>query len=808
MPSYPILSCAVCPPIPSLTPSTPRWLTGRLRGCERDRRARNSQTTRSVVPGRGSHRSLVPQPSPAQPSWSMPCHPKPVIHPSVIHLPDPLSSYKSLRPEISHSPRSPRSLQWSRRARARCHEVDVIDPKVTRSTGAPHESSRPRNLADSARGRSLGSLSDPPVARLSLSPKLLTRPAHSPPGARDLRPFDCCRPDQRLLPPPCALMSGPKPATVEDCDSDSNDTLSEMYASRSPSKIRRHTAAAGAPASDSGYSSHAAATVASSGYDGDTLEKTMAAVAKESTGGHEPKRRSTHSSSRANRHERPYAMGPGAIPGSRSRSKARATVQEACECSQCIPRRRSVMDPLGTPWDLEYEPFDSQPRSRYVEIPMSSMARGYSRETPSMYPQRPRPQPLLSERPMSYHGGGSYAEEGYFADAYGPPPSLSAYTNPTISAPSYPIQSSYVPVSMPPTKAERFEALGYESVRPIAPRRATDRYATTRTGRPASMYGTPVIDYDYATPSTPYASTSSRRSKTKESEDPPRFSSQEAEDYYRMPPPSSKPSRRASLKQPSRSGSKREIPRSTPVAPVDSDADYTTERISRTKTSLTEEAPRSHSRRPGLSSGSHEYKSKSYSHEYPSSDRVGQVEVGSASHRRATYTGHEKTRNLERNAEEYQNATRATPLASYSEALPTKRRGRKTGSSSGSHSRRSSSREGSEAKSRPGSAVSLDVGDTEDSFTMRFSGAALKLDIGRGLDGRTILVKPGQAGPELSIGSASSGRYIDRMSDAELQYARSMPRRELDDVRSSRHTRSTSHSRRASQAGSTRQPSY
>ncbi|KAI9823011.1 MAG: hypothetical protein M1832_002665 [Thelocarpon impressellum] len=583
-------------------------------------------------------------------------------------------------------------------------------------------------------------------------------------------------------------MSTPRKATVEDCDSDSNETLSDRLKT-TPSKSRRKPATANAPASDSGYSSHAAGGVTSpAGYDTAEGVDEPPTGARQGHGGATPsRRRPSVSASRASGHERPHVVRAATSSDPRTRGDGGVP----CACAKCAPRRRSMATPLETPWNLDYPPFDSN--TMYVEVPTATAAgRRYMTETPLVYPQRPRPQLYRSSRPVSYHGGaaaGSYQEEGYFADSYGPPPAMSAYSNSPMStiSPSYPQRGPYVPAaSLPATPQNRIEPLAYDASRPVAPRRATDNYASSR---PVSMYGAPVIRYDQPPQSAPpYGSHRHRRT----ADDFPRSMSREEEASYRMPPPPLKPSRQASVhQQPSRERSRREIPRSASTRPAEAEPPV-----------LSEPAPRARSRRPSLSRGERQYKT------YADGMASVQVEAGS-SRRRTTYSGQEKTRHQERSAEEYQDATRSAPAGATltADALQNQRRRRRAGSSSGSVSRAGSSRDGSEVKSRSSSGIALNIPESDQGLTMRFSagGAGLKLDFSDGFDGRTISVKPGLAGHELSIGSRKT--YVDR-SGAELEYARTEPRRGLEEARSSRHSRSSSHSRHSRASSYQQPPSY
>jgi ribosomal protein S6E (S10) len=175
------------------------------------------------------------------------------------------------------------------------------------------------------------------------------------------------------------------------------------------------------------------------------------------------------------------------------------------------------------------------------------------------------------------------------------------------------------------------------------------------------------------------------------------------------------------------------------------------------------------------------------------------------SRRRSTYEyqprSPEKTRHLERSAEEYQSAraraTSSQPLTN--EALYQQQRIRRGAGSTSS--RASGSLDGSEVKqSRNGSGATANIDNSGDGITMRFTpGTDVMFDFSGGMDGQTISLKPGQTGQQAELSIKSRKGYENRSTGTYSEYARSdQPPRESDDGRRTRDGRSGNHHRRAS----------
>ncbi|KAI9670029.1 MAG: hypothetical protein M1817_004509 [Caeruleum heppii] len=604
-----------------------------------------------------------------------------------------------------------------------------------------------------------------------------------------------------------ASFEDPRVATVEDYDSDLDNptprprrAVDSRHRKANVPPINAYHPHNGDFQSDSGYSSHAAATVASSDSTGPQSLHTSPTQARYRTAMPSPKKqRPPLTSSKTTPTERlpePRAKTPS---HTRTRSKSRPVIppQQICGCVDCTPHRRPTPSPLETAWDLNYPPF-VQP-ARYRESRPSFSSRIYAQEAPTTAAPQPRPQTLRAARPMSYHAGSSYAfsDEDLMAELYGqglgrgPPLSMSAYSNASPGTASYSPHTPYL--AIPTFEGDYVESPRYEAPRPaprpVPPRRATE----TQRPRPVSMYGAPVIDYDRP-PSTapPMTRRASARDHYEEE-----YYSREEQDAQRMPPPP-RPGRRPSVRRTSHSTSRHDIPRSGYAPSSDTGATVAGERPGRP---MTPHPLDSGSRRPSFTAPRRP-KSKSYT------DGAKTIQVESRSRQRpVSYYGHEKTRDLEREAQAYQESmTRTMPLTA--ETLKAQRRSRRHGSDSGSQGRTTSSREGSEIKSRSGSGMNTSVPDGDENLTVRFhAGSGVKLDFSGGLDGRTISLKPGQSGEPAELSIRSHKSYSDRSSGTHYEYPRSDRREEIENGQRPREVKSSTRSRRSSRAPPPRQPS-
>ncbi|KAI9800001.1 MAG: hypothetical protein M1833_003530 [Piccolia ochrophora] len=592
-------------------------------------------------------------------------------------------------------------------------------------------------------------------------------------------------------------MSAYRMPSVEDGHSDDNDVVPEIHNISSTRDRRRSSlskglrAAGGDVASDSGYSSHAGATVASSSSRGGTPIDISPTRPKYTTANSPLKRRPALVSSKTTstpHFEEQYA---GLKPRPRNRSR---NTHHECDagCAKHY-RRSSTISPLEASWDVSYPPF--APDNGYVGPSSFDSTPRYAAEPPVPTISAPRPRRSNSHstrptRPVSYHGGynglgGLSASEaqymaslGYAVDP-GPPPAPSAYPM-GFAPPPMPSRRSYAPqpAVQPPSRSPIETSLPYPDVRPSTQRWATEQYPSRR---PVSSYGAPIIEYDAPATAPPIL----RRPSTREPAYNPPYRTQEDEDFYRMPPPQ-KPLRRPSMKQ---STSARDVPRTNDVGYPGS-----SERPHRTKTPKPQGT--SSSRRPSLSSGGSSRKAKSYHN-----DESAQIQVENDRRRRASYYGYEgaKDHERQRDAEAYQNYVGRSAPVTVDTVRPRTKSSRK-GSDSGSqtHSRASSSRESSDVKRRPSSGMAGSVPESDDSFRLQFvSSAGVNLKFTDGFEGRTVSLKPSQDGEhtELSIGSRKG--YTDANSNASVEYARTGRLKE---------SRSDTKSRRSSRPGGFRQP--
>ncbi|KAI9837794.1 MAG: hypothetical protein M1819_006728 [Sarea resinae] len=560
-------------------------------------------------------------------------------------------------------------------------------------------------------------------------------------------------------------------ASVEDYNSDNNETLPETrtIARRKPAgRSGRVPAKNPDVASDSGYSSHTAATVGS----GDSGSGAKLASAKESNPSSPNKRRPpVAGSGRRSMDKLP--------PRTASRNQRRDSgIHEECDCPECIARSRG---PLESHWDINYQPFNGiqRPPSRYNGGPPSPQAirhpgPGYISEAPIIQTARSRPRAasthIFQPRPVSYQGGmmsDPYGRPPGIPYERGPPPSMPMYSNPAYAIPpSYPPPgASFLPPSRPQSRQDYPPPSPYE--RPSSRNwPAAGQYST----RPKSVYGTPVVEYDQPNfPQQPNGSSNQRRTRRESNEG-------RDEDYYKMPPPPPPqiiPIARPPMRHSVTANLAREIQRPSSASPYVATTKAPAERV---RGALAE--PTMRPRRPSLASNSSSRKYATYSNDYG----AAKVSVEGPNRRRVSYDGHGRAGAIEqrqRAAEDYQETAAVTSVPLTADALRQARRGMNPSSDSGSHSRTSSSRDGSDLKTRSGSGLTHSDGE---GFTLRFNG--VKLDFSGDFDGRTINIKPGEEGgqAELSVGGRSKPRYIERTSNAaQIEYARSGLRRQIED---------------------------
>ncbi|KZF21720.1 hypothetical protein L228DRAFT_158542 [Xylona heveae TC161] len=551
-----------------------------------------------------------------------------------------------------------------------------------------------------------------------------------------------------------------KAAFVEDYNSDDEETLpgtrtvanvgARMRDNLKPTKPKESPT----PASDSGYSSHTAATVGSADF---TKQK----VNQSSTSNSPVKK------------QRP-ALVQALVSGShrtsdkqaqRTSSRSEPRTAEECSCDECMKSERATSTPLERRWDVEYAPFSTRPTIHYpTDTSQSHPAQHPAfNEGPIIHSANPRQRAASSNsygRPASYHAPGvpdtTYFQYNspmvsYMNPGYPPPGSYHPQMNPYMVAPQPAIQGAAVPPSPIQTNFTP-SANPYDQGRR---QWQSDRYAT----RPTSVYGTPVVEYDQPSFGAPAMSRTSSSQEARRVVVATSEHRKRDDDYYRMPPPSTIPNRRPSIRHSATTSSAREILRSEATERNDPG------HADRLRRDSSEHSSRP--RRPSLLSNEGR-KAASYMNAHG----TARISVEGPGRRRATYYGAEKAKDLEtkqKEAEAYQEAvTKSTPLTA--DALGATRQSRR--SQSGSRSRASSSRDGSDLRTRSGSAVAQsDAG----SITMRINAGTVELS--GDFDGRTISLIPGEDGApaELSIGRPRP-RYLDGSGSTQLEYARTVPR--------------------------------
>ncbi|KAF2807162.1 uncharacterized protein BDZ99DRAFT_478683 [Mytilinidion resinicola] len=372
----------------------------------------------------------------------------------------------------------------------------------------------------------------------------------------------------------------PVPAYCEDANSDDSDTQTDTRNRHSSGGHANVAAKRSHPsdlnnvkpvevvgpdaASDSGYSSHTAATMSSA----DSAQSHQSSPPTSAGTGPAPspsRRRPTLDNTR----ERSSQSSPRK-PLVRVGSSARRAEREEectvpnCECkqSQSQRRRRPQLSSLDSAVDVRY-PSSYDQRSQRSDYPPPSpqasrqpppYAQGSAIIQPASSVRR-RTSSTSRPRPVSYHSGAPSEAGGYWVPGMlypdrGPPPSMSAhFTGPSPMQP-FPTIGQTPPGNYYPPGHPMYSA-PYDPSRPPLIQRNSSQYSTRR---PTSQYGAPVISYEqqpYREPSVstrppPSARYDSRQSPTFESSSSEESESEEETDRRRMPPPQRRPSIRQS----------------------------------------------------------------------------------------------------------------------------------------------------------------------------------------------------------------------------------------------------------------------
>lgn len=603
----------------------------------------------------------------------------------------------------------------------------------------------------------------------------------------------------------------PKAATVEDYNSgeDEDDTIvavpdettkeAQSQARHKSSRVQE-VALGGYAASDSGYSSHAAATAPSSESKGASTVTKSPKLPPSAAPVAPPKKRPTLVPARTYASQPPTRSPPDATLAAPSRRATGTASHERCNCADCHPRRRSVAG-LDTPWILNYPPFDTRVRPGDPSLSSAPKPR-YEHEILARQGARP---PLVktyssrSARPMSYHEG-----IGYSSSFMGRVPDPSFESRYPVAAPSLPVspvvysapQGYPLPTSLPHPRPSYPVPLPYADSRPVPTGWVTEQHPV----RPVSMYGPPLVEYGGVGPPA-MAPVMHRRPSNNEHSSRRARLQEEEEDYFRMPPPPppipAGHTVRPGVRHQDSGGFARAQLRPRSKSRPDEGRDFVPDGSSRVK--IHRNQAEHMARRPSSSSTKTEKKPDLRN------DEATRAET-ERRRRRSSYYDHEGIRDSEHVLRDHRvtemRATAAGP------EVPSGRgsgAGSRSGSDSGSQNKNNhninGNRENCEIRSRPLSGIAVSVPDSEDHFTMKFaSSAGVKFDFTGDLEGRTVSLKPGQDGEqaELCIGSRKGPAYFEGLSPAQLEYARSGRRRELEDGANAGQSRSSTRSRRSS----------
>ncbi|KAI9890174.1 MAG: hypothetical protein M1814_004456 [Vezdaea aestivalis] len=593
----------------------------------------------------------------------------------------------------------------------------------------------------------------------------------------------------------------PSAAFVEDYDSEGNTVLPQTrkYAKSSGSTGNFKVQVKGDGHSDSGYSSHTAATVNSADWSGTSSQNQekrftlpLRSASKPSNSSSQPRptlltRPENLSAESAQKSPRKQSA---RTPSARS---PRKPIPEPVAEYEYQERRtqRERPSPLESPLDINYAPFDSYSGRDEAMPSLNSRAyrEGYEEEVPA---PRPRTSSGASRRsrPSSYHPGMPYNMAGSYDSSnrnmmpnMGPPPAPSAFAHaPHYIPPSYPppTTSFLSPFPQIPPKQVYGPVYNYNANTSRQMRPPPQQWATEPYGAQLSYPRPSAIDYDYPISSTAVtgAVPISRHGSLRPEPIDDYYSYERPTDKELMPPPKSRPRVHHTATAPSGG----DIPRPLSAAPREGRQTI----------------------QPGLSRA--RSKRSQSTNRPPLSQRTTYADPERRNRRSSVYyedgpgpTSGTTERDRARNAENYQDeVTRAAPKASVPVTTETIRNARRSNqptsknprSDGGSGSRSSGS--GSDGKPRDG----------EGSFTMRFKqNANINLDLSGDTEGRPLNLRQAEDGKmELSIGG-SSKKYVDGSQGTRTDYARSTGSRRDDERSRRKELRGERRSGRSSRAG-------
>ncbi|KAL8949595.1 MAG: hypothetical protein Q9222_004310 [Ikaeria aurantiellina] len=629
-----------------------------------------------------------------------------------------------------------------------------------------------------------------------------------------------------------ASQSRPHAAYIEDYNEDAHTALPEtrqtanIAAKRSKPDIARVkvTDLGREEASDSGYSSHTAATL-------NSKDSSLASKAGSATLTLDTSLESLSAGKRRQPvveklpHNAPQSPQKPSLRRTGSKARQKETVgQGRCDCEKCqgkaaakgVRLERSVKtssarDPSRAKQKSSSSPDDAPaPKDPRPSAPRATT------NAPILQPAQPRPRHSGSQsyratpRPVSFHGG-MMPQPMFYPPVMVTRPTSNFNTQSPFPPPSYPPPTtSYFPPSYSHTQAPMHHIPAPTQRDPYAippspysvPQQPQLRPWPLEQHpppqQPVTFSAPPVVDYphspQYGGPLPPSHDTLRRTFSERDRERPVPLRDEYFpfdEDYYRMPPPPIPPPRASSAAPTHQRPSTRYAPpTAAQVPPYDEywEEDYTRDEQPQRSPRNYENQDQHRSRRPSLASrrptvttGDRPHGLDRLEHQFARMS-VERNSAAAKQRRRMTYYGGPMPRDLEEQAEAYQAQKAATrdPTTADSSTMPLtadslKLVRRKTQTSNSDAGSRASgegraSREGSDVKPRSatGRRGSSDVKTRNDSdgITMRFNAAqGVNLDFKGSAEGRTISLrqsKEGEGNIELSIGSKQEAREKSR----------------------------------------------
>ena len=510
--------------------------------------------------------------------------------------------------------------------------------------------------------------------------------------------------------------------------------------------------------SDSGYSSHTAATMAST--DSSLESKIGSNPSRVDTGAVAVKRRPTAEGKRPQSRRQSPEKPPLTRIQSKSRKEEPAQPKN-CTCTECVAKARRSAAPIKTshPHTDHVKPYHKQPAPVSPQSTRPSPSSAMP-DVPILPQPRPRPstgQSYSRERPMSFHSGAIPEHTPIYIERPSPryPPT------PSFPPPPCPPQNSYFSLQQPIPQPREYFAPPLSAYE-IQPRPRPQRWTSEhpQIARPQSMvYNTEhVIEYPVYPIRTPLLRPISRQTSHRERPTAiPDLHPSRDEDYYRMPPPPP----RANTK--SRQETRPPMQHANTVADVYQNTATRGAHNSPNKQSYGEHE---RSRRPSLARPTRTSDEKASNSLERHLARMTIESSSAKNRRRSSVYDHEFLRDLEGSVEEYQAAHRN--LTSHTLPIDSMLARKKTHTSSSSTSSRHSekseksktSREGSDVKSR---RTSSDVKNRHDNdkIAMRFSASqGINLDIKGDVKGQTINLRQGRDEGEMELNIGVRGRAV------------------------------------------------